>query len=270
MKSTRIKTKDGFEIYYETYSADPTKPTLFFLHGAGGDLDAWHFVRDEMLARGFPCVAIDLRGHGYSSHPRSFKSYKIENLVQDILEILNKEKLSKIILIGHCYGAIVATEFALAHQDRLEKLILISSSYRAPDLYNSKVVRSFCNVGINLIALFSPKPFKPRHSDYPPRKFHKDYEWTGLARTILHNSLRSYLLTSKEIVNLKLKTRLGAISLPTLIMAGDQDSIFPIHLSKTLNQEILNSNLVVIPGGNHVVVLNNVEPVVQAICKFLK
>ena len=99
------------------------KPVIFFVHGIGGDADAWYFVRSVFLDRGYRSITMDLRGHGYSDHPKSSHSYQIENLLLDIVSILNEEKVEKIILIGHSYGAVICAYFAIAYPQYLQKLV---------------------------------------------------------------------------------------------------------------------------------------------------
>lgn len=264
-----IKSHDGLDLYYEIHALGNGKPTLFFLHGVGGDLEAWHFVKDRLSASGFSAIGMDLRGHGHTSHPRSPQSYQMANLVRDISSILEQEKLEKIILIGHCYGAVVASHFAIENAEKLEKLVLISSTYRPPDYLQNKILKIGANILTEMLAFISPKPYKPRHSEYPQGKFHKDYEWFGLARTILHNSWGSYLLTTKEILNLNLEAELKKITTPTLLIAGDKDTIFPLQISQKIHENIPGSKLEVITGANHVVILNNADQIVASLLEFL-
>ncbi len=265
-----VKNRDGLDLYYETYITGTEKPELFFLHGIGGDLDAWGYVIDELSGKGFSCIAMDLRGHGYSDHPRAFQSYAVDNLVQDVVAVMDQENMSKATLIGHCYGAVIATYFALSHSEKLNGLAVISSTYQHPWYLRSKAMRALANGFINVLAFFSPKPFRPRHSPYPPGKFHKDYELLGLVKTISHNSLRSYLLATKQIVNLDLERRLAGITTPTLIIAGEKDSIFPLSVSQTIHTAIAGSRFEIIKEANHVVILNNVTQVVNSLHSFLK
>lgn len=264
------ESKDGLNLYYETYINNTEKPVLFFLHGMGGDLDAWQYVRDKLLEKDYSAIAMDLRGHGYSDHPRKFESNRIENLADDVAEIMDKENIQKVVLVGHCYGAVVAEHFVLRYPERLEKLILISGTYRPPNYIFGKAVKAAA-VGIsNLGALISPKPYKPRHSDYPAGKFHKDYEWTGLVKTIAHNSLRSYLLASKEILKLQLEPELHKIKIPTLVIVGESDSIFPMKISEQIHKEIPESKFAVVKDANHVVILNNPNEVANLIDNYLR
>ncbi len=265
-----IKSADGIDLYYETHKGKSTKPTLFFLHGMGGDLDAWQYVKKPFEEKGYSTISMDLRGHGYSTHPTKNQSYEIDNFVRDILDILNKEKVEKVILIGHCYGAIIALALAAGFGEKLKGLILISGSYHPPLYLNSKAKQKLATAFSKALAAISPKPFKPGHSIYPPGKFHKDYEWWGLIKTIFHNSLKSYMLASNQIVNLNLEDKLTKIKNPTLILCGTKDSIFPLSISQNMHALIPDAKLEIIEDGNHVIILNNVKAVETAISRFLQ
>lgn len=274
MTSKTVITSDKQTIYYETRKGSKNKPTIFFLHGMGGDLDAWQFVIKPLQEQGFNTIAMDLRGHGYSSHPRTPGSYNTTHLVQDIEDILVKEnsasRQKQIILIGHCYGSNIALLYTLQHHQRVNKLIVIGASYCAPPYLKHAILRRGAALATNLATLLSLPARKPWHSPYPPGKHHQDYEWFGLARTIWHNSLRSYAQTSKQIENFNILEQLPKIKVPTLIIAGEKDSIYPLPLSRTLHQEIPNSKLEVIKNANHVLPMNNPKEVTALISRFLK
>ena len=265
-----IKTKDGLNLYYETYITDKKKPSIFFVHGSGGDLDAWQYIKDEMLQKGFSSIAMDLRGHGHSSHPRFSKKYKIENLTEDIKIILEKENLDKVFLVGHSFGTVVVMDFALRFPEKLKGLVILSGTYEPPSYVSNKFLRFLSIKMINILAFFSLPPINPGHSIYPVGKFHKDYEFYGLVRTILRNSWGSYLLVSKELFTIDLESKIDNIKTQTLIMVGEKDTIFPIEISRNIHKKIKDSKLEIIEGANHPIVLNNIKAVVQSLCDFFQ
>lgn len=261
-----IVTKDGIKLYYETSITDAKQTPLFLIHGVGGDLDAWNFLKEKLLAQGFSVITMDIRGHGKSDHPRSFKSYELYHFTEDMLAILDAEKIEKVILVGHSLGAVLVTQIALHYQERIEKLILISSSYVPPPYF--KIPGIF--LVFNILALLSLPPLNPRHSLYPVGKHHEDVEMYGLIRTIFRHSLKSYILSSKEILKNNIGPLLKNITVPTLIISGNKDSIFPTHLSEYIHTEIKNSSLKIVDGGNHVIILNNVDTVFSYMFGFLQ
>jgi pimeloyl-ACP methyl ester carboxylesterase len=265
-----VISSDGLKIYYETYTIANKPPQIFLIHGVGGDLDAWQYVKNKLLDQGISSLALDLRGHGFSTHPYLSSSYHADHLVEDILTVLTQEKINQILLIGHCYGAVIAEQFAWRFPDKLKGLILISGTYRPPLYFSADWQIKLAKFFIKLFTWFSPPPIYPGHSTYPTNKLHKDYEIIGLIRTILRNSWRSYLLTTLEIINLQFKEKLKNIKIPTLILVGDKDSIFPPTISQKMHQEISQSKLEIISEGLHNIVLNNSFEVAEKLYQFIQ
>ena len=268
-----VTSKDGSTIYYEVYEpaqVSSGKPVLFFVHGIGGDTDGWQFVRPILTAEGYRAIAMDLRGHGHSDHPKTRRAHKIEHVEDDIKAVLGAEGIQKPVLIGHSGGAVVSAQFATNHSDLLSKLILINGSYCPPGWLASPVLRGIANVVISVGGFISPPPYKKWHSPYPEGKYHKEFDAYGLARTMFYNSMRSYLYTSYELINIDLSARLENIKVPTLLIASEHDGIFPLSIQKEMHERISDSKLVVLPDTNHVSVLNNPRSVALAIADFLR
>ena len=240
------------------------------MHGIGGDVDAWQYVRDQLIENGISTVALDIRGHGYSAHPRRFNDYKMDLILKDILHVVDTEHLERMILIGHSGGAILALNFALAYQKRLHALVLLAGSYQAPAYMRSRLSKHIADGIISLGALISPPHFGPWHSMYPRDKFNREYEPWGLTRTIMRNSLRSYLLVGRELMNIDLEDRLVEITVPTLLVAGEQDSIYPLEISQKMHEQIQGSQLKIVPGANHVLILNNFNETAGHIIDFVR
>lgn len=258
------------KVYYEKHTGEKKKPTLFFVHGLGGDLDAWQSIKKPLQKKGYSTIAIDLPGHGLSDHPKSAKFYKIQNLAESIKEVMQKEKLKKAVLVGHCFGAVISLAFAVSFPQNLTYLIVISPNFRPPHYINAKWKKILANHIINIVSFFSPPPIFPSHSIYAQGQYHKDYEWFGLAKTIIKNSLRSYLQSSKQIINLDLENQLNKIKTKTLIISGENDTIYPLSISKKIQSRIKDSKLEIIKGGNHVIVLNNAHKIYRLINSHLQ
>lgn len=265
-KTTR--SADGTEIYYETYGNPGAQPRLLFVHGIGGDLDAWQFVLQPLLSAGYSGVALDLRGHGYSGHPRKAAGYTTARMIEDVAAVAEAEG-GPFVVVGHSGGAVLVESFALAHPELVCGLVLIAGSYGPPHYMRHKALRALSNAGIAIGGIISPRAGKPWHSPYPPGKHHKEIEVRGLARTMYHNSLASYLYFSRELLRVDLGDSLARIQAPTLLVVGEEDGIYPVAISQAMHEKIPNSTLVIIPNANHVLPLNNAADVVDSMLKFL-
>ena len=107
------------------------KITFVFLHGLGGNLYAWKDYFSLFNKRGYATLAIDLRGHGLSKRADKPQQYDLEIFARDVKKILDKEKIKNFVLVGHCFGGVIASIFQKKYKSA-KALILISATSKAP------------------------------------------------------------------------------------------------------------------------------------------
>lgn len=93
---------------------------VILLHAAIGDRRGWDLVA-PLLARDYRVIRYDARGFGRSSRPDSPFS-----LAGDLGELMDHLELPSAALVGNSMGAVTALDFALAHPERVESLVLIA------------------------------------------------------------------------------------------------------------------------------------------------
>lgn len=105
-------------------------PPLLLLHGWPGFWYDWN-RNIRPLSEHFDCIAVDMRGFGYSEKPdlQAEFGYNDGTLAADILELLNELGLAKVGLIGHNLGALWAQRFVRSHPERVSKLALLAPPY---------------------------------------------------------------------------------------------------------------------------------------------
>ena len=125
---------NGTKLYYETAGKGPW---VVLIHGGLVDSRLWddQFYR---FAKHFSVLRYDLRGYGKSQFPTSEFSH-----VDDLYALVQLLKIKKASLVGLSVGGNIAMEFALAHPEMTEKLVLVASSLRG-----SKVPRSAENTAV--------------------------------------------------------------------------------------------------------------------------
>lgn len=96
---------------------------ILFIHGLGSYAPAWK-KNIEQLSKTNRCIAVDLPGYGHSSKGKFEAS--MSNYAEDILEFINRLSLESVTLAGHSMGGQISLMIALAHPEKVEKLILIS------------------------------------------------------------------------------------------------------------------------------------------------
>jgi pimeloyl-ACP methyl ester carboxylesterase len=124
--------KDGCNIHYWVSSCIKGQ-WLVFLHGAGADHEMFNNQIKEVTEK-FNVLLWDARGHG-KSRPMDEK-FSIKLLVEDLIEIMNKENIDKATFIGQSMGGNISQELAFYHPEKVESLVLVDCSCNTMRLSN--------------------------------------------------------------------------------------------------------------------------------------
>ena len=209
---------------------------LILLHGNGEDLS--FFVHQmEPFAKHFRVIAIDTRGHGQT--PRGNAPFTIRQFAEDLLGFMDRHRIEKAHILGFSDGGNIAMVFALAHPERVEKLILDGANLEASGVRRS--IQIPIEIGYRIAKLFAGKS--------PEAK--KNAELLGLM---------------VNDPNVK-PEELARIQCPTLVVAGSKDMIKEEH-TRLIARSIPGAELVVIPG-NHFVANKNPDAFNEAVLLFL-
>jgi esterase len=103
--------------------------TIVILHGIFGSSDNW-LTQARLLSSHYRVISLDLRNHGQSPHTEEFD---YQAMVSDLEGFLDHHQIKDPIIIGHSMGGKVSMNFALAHPEKLQKLIIVDI---APRFYN--------------------------------------------------------------------------------------------------------------------------------------
>ena len=121
---TEFITVNGVRLHYLDWGGKGE--TLLFLHG-------WAIRRIFMttsrrkFTNQFRVLGLTRRGHGESEMPET--GYDTATLVEDIRQFLDALKIQRVVLAGHSFAGDELTRFAVAHPDRVIKLIYFDSAY---------------------------------------------------------------------------------------------------------------------------------------------
>lgn len=117
----KVLTHADCDIHY-WISNRGDSPWLIFLHGAGADHEMFT-EQLESVTNEFNILLWDARGHG-QSRPMG-KHFSIKMIVEDLVKIMNTERIQRATLIGQSMGGNIAQELAFYYPDKIEKLVLI-------------------------------------------------------------------------------------------------------------------------------------------------
>ena len=247
----------GVEVSGQIVGSGP--PVLLF-HGWGGSQAEWQ-SNLEALARHFKVYAPDLHGHGLSE--LTFER-NLESGRRLFLAFLESEGLEKVSLIGQSMGGFLALDFALSYPDRVAKLVLVDSAGLGREV----------NWGLRLLTL----PFLgevvcdllwPRLRRYLVGRFHitpgVEPGQGGLARL-----LRMGVGLGGQKLWPVVRERLPTLKMPTLIMWGERDPLFPVSQAYAAHKAIPGSKLHIFPRCGHVPPVENPSEFNEKLFEFLK
>lgn len=261
---------DGVKIYYDVNAQDGSKKFLIFLHGLGGDLNVWNKERNALKKLGYSSIAIDLRGHGLSGHPNKEAYYELDNFALDILEVIKREQIKEAVIIGHCFGGMVALTLEGKHPKTADALILVDTSYKPPMLGRFLAHHVLVHKLLHAFATHSSTIGITAHRDFTNFVGTTDYDKRRILSDIIHTSLKSYLLAGEQLVHFTASDLLERIAVPTLIVEGTKDSIFPPEVARQLQERIKHSELELVKDAAHMIVINNPDDLISLIHRFLK
>jgi esterase len=119
------------QLHYKSYGAGHPLIVLHGLLGGGGN---WHTISSRWFSKHFTVYAVDQRNHGRSPHSHEF-SY--EAMVEDLRAFMDEHSLASAHVLGHSMGGKTAMYFALAHPDRVDRLVVADMAPRAyPPTHN--------------------------------------------------------------------------------------------------------------------------------------
>lgn len=122
-----ITTKRGFEYTYYVSPAASGKPTLLLHHGFPDQAEEWEdLIVKHLKPAGYGVIAPDLLGYGGTSKPTDPAAYKFGGMTADVVEIVDAEKVDKVVSLGHDWGSRAAQMFFNLHPERVSGLVMVN------------------------------------------------------------------------------------------------------------------------------------------------
>lgn len=258
----------GFDIYYEEHGGGPGDP-LLYLTGLGASCQGWAVATVPELSRERRNVLFDARGVGRSQDPGG--TYSTADLAADAVAVLDQLRIERAHVIGAFLGGMVAQEIAIRHPQRVRSLILTGTCAKlTPKL---RMIVELWKTGFELGI---PKDLRIRNFIV----WHLGdlaLEQPGLAEEIrefqMHGDIDVDNLTFARQCDACLThdalARLGRITAPALVIAGDRDILTPVDLQRRFAGRIPGARLVCLRGVGHVVAFEVVERFNRLVRRFM-
>ena len=209
--------------YFEEGTSDVT---LLLLHGLGASAERWEGVI-PLFAKKFRVVVPDLIGFGYSDKP--MVDYTTDYFVGFISKFVKKVGIKEMNIIGSSLGGQIAAEFVMNPNVNVKKLVLVSPSgvmkHSTPalDAYISAALYPSTDSALNAFQVMSGR-----------KKIDEKIVSGFVERMQLPNAKMAFMSTLLGLNNSKAITeKLQLITIPTLIVWGENDPLIPIKYAQS-------------------------------------
>jgi pimeloyl-ACP methyl ester carboxylesterase len=223
---------------------DSGGPAVILLHGYSDSWFSWSRVM-PLIPTGYRVIAPDLRGHGDSEQPVG--GYAMADFAGDVLALMDALAIERASVVGHSMGSFVAQQVALAAPSRVERLVLVGSA---------TTVRAMPGLS-DFVAVVNAL------QDPVPEQFARDFQVSTIHHPVPDEFLDTAVATSLRLPSRVWRgimagmlatapaSQLGSLAVPTLIMSGERDAIFPLHAQRDLRARLPRARSVSYPDTGH-------------------
>ncbi|WNI61543.1 alpha/beta hydrolase [Enterobacter asburiae] len=274
-----VTTKDGVNIYYKDWGPKEAQPIVFH-HGWPLSADDWDNQMLFFLSEGYRVIAIDRRGHGRSDQVS--EGHDMDHYAADASAVVESLDLRDAVHVGHSTGGGQVARYVARYgqpQGRVAKAVLVSS---VPPL----MVKTDANPGGTPIEVFDGfrKALAANRAQFyldvasgPFYGFNR--EGADVSQGTIQNWWRQGMIGSAKAHYEGIKAfsetdqteDLKTITVPVLVMQGDDDQVVPYKNAALLQDKLLaNSVLKIYPGFPHGMHTTHADTINADILAFIR
>ncbi len=239
-------------------------PAIIMVHGIGARRSTWDGLVSRFSDR-YRCITYDLRGHGESSN--SGTKMSLEDLVADLGALQGKLGIEKAFVLGHSLGGMIGPAYAKLHPERVLGLGVLSTAAFRTDDDSAKVRGVVAEMRRNGVAasvgLLTQRWFST--------------EFAAARPDVIENRIKQVNDTPEDVflnvfdiyANTEMSPWLHEVTTPSLVLTGAEDGGCSPRLNIQIAAAIPNSELVILDGLKHAILLEAPDRVADALDQFL-
>ena len=271
---SRFADVDGVRVHYQEAGRSDAPP-MILIHGFASSNLVWSKVLLELADAGFRVIAPDLLGYGYSGKPREL-DYTIGSQARMIVSLLRKLEITRAVVVGSSYGGAVAATIALDDPGLVEKLVLVGAvTNNAPTrfllmrLFGSPIIGDI----LSPLLMSSRRLLRARM-----KRVYDRHAWVLDEKRVHARHLplqtrgthRAVIRTVRRWDADRVSRDAHLITLPTLLLWGDNDREVPLEHGERLQAKLPNSRLLVFEECGHLPHEEYPEEFTQVVKRFLR
>jgi len=247
--------------------------TVFLVHGAGGNQNQWRALWQALVAQGFRVVAFDWLGHGTSPKPRDRAAYRGSAMAEDVRAVFERyagatETGARNVVVAHSYGVRLTLAALLALRDAgrpalFAKAVLLGA--QAPDAgFASGLFERLPPFVLELMRPMFAKQFRAAAWSRSTDPALVAAEGRVADRNPMY--MVKALFTQGLVPD---AARLRELTLPVLLLAGDEDGITPPAGAHALAQALPDARCRVLASCGHQLMLEQPAATIDAVRDFI-
>ena len=238
--------------------------TVLLLHGLGANSNSWLLQIPALHAAGFRTIAPDAPGFGQSTYPGGAS---IDRFTRPIAALVERLQIQGLSVLGISMGGTLALQLALDHPQWVTRLVLVNTfahlNVTSPRLLPYLLLRFILVHTLGLPA--QANAVAKRIFPYPDQEILRQ----GLIEQVTQADPRAYRAAMRSLARFDVRSRLGEIHCPTLVVTGDRDTTVPLDSQHQLAKGITGARQVFISQAGHGVTVEKPDAFNQVLVEFL-
>jgi proline iminopeptidase len=288
-----IQTSKGtFHVWTKRFGNNPTIKLLLLNGGPGATHEYFECLESFLPKEGIEFIYYDQLACGNSDNPNDTSLYSLPRYVEEVEQVRQALHLdsTNFYLLGHSWGGILATEYALKYQQHLKGLIIsnMMSSCPAYGKYAADVLAKQMNPQVldTIRQIEAAKDFdNPKYMELLYPNFYEQHicrmpmaQWPEPIPRAMGKMNQSLYVTmqgpsefgiSGKLEKWDRSKDLPQLTIPTLTIGGKWDTMDPEHM-KWMATQVQNGTSLICPAGSHMSMYDDQQTYMTGLIKFLK
>jgi proline iminopeptidase len=281
-----------FKVWTKRFGNNPKTKILLLNGGPGGTHEYFECFENFLPKEGVEFIYYNQLGCGYSDNPNDTAYWDLDRFVEEVEQVRKALNLdtNNFYLLGHSWGGILAMQYTLKYQDNMKALIISNMMSSCPDYgkYADEVLaKQFDKTVLDSIrAMEARNDFSnPQYMGLLQPHFYEKHilrmpsaNWPDpVVRSFAKMNQSLYVTMqgpsefgiSGRLTNWDVKAQLPKITIPTLVIGAQHDTMDPEHM-KWMSTQVKNGSFLLCPNGGHMAMYDDQEIYFNGLLDFVK
>jgi proline iminopeptidase len=290
IKMIPVTTPSGnFNVWTKRFGNNPRIKILLLHGGPAAGHEYMEAFESFFPKEGIEFYEYDQLGSSYSDQPKDSSLWTIDHFVDEVEQVRKALHLDKdnFYVLGHSWGGILATEYALKYQGNMKGLIISNMMSSCPDYgkYSDVLAKDMdSKVVAEIKQLEKDKKYDdPRYEELLMPNFYAKHicrlqQWPEpVVRAFRHLNKEIYTMMqgpsefgiSGRLANWDRKADLPKITVPTLVIGAKYDTMDPEHM-KWMSTQVKNGSYLFCPNGSHMSMWDDQQVYMNGVIDWIK